>query len=120
MCIVFLSFFFVSMFVTGLFCQRHCSHDSPVDVVFSYYPRCSVPLCVVQCGVCVYVKVYVTREERGEKEEEKEKRRRRQEKREEKERKEERGEEKTKDKMKNKKIMMWTDAEKGAHRRKLN
>ena len=29
-------------------------------------------------------------------------------------------EEKTKDKMKNKKIMMWTDAEKGVHRRKLN
>ena len=29
-------------------------------------------------------------------------------------------EEKTKDKMKNKKIMMWTDAEKGVHRRKVN
>ena len=29
-------------------------------------------------------------------------------------------EEKTKDKMKNKKIMMWTDAEKGVHRRNLN
>ena len=34
------------MFVTGLFCQRHCSHDSPADVVFSHFPRCSVPLCL--------------------------------------------------------------------------
>ena len=47
-------FFRVSMFVTGLFCQRHCSHDSPADVVFSFFPRCSVPLCVVQCGACVF------------------------------------------------------------------
>ena len=29
-------------------------------------------------------------------------------------------EEKTKDKMKNKKIMIWTDAETGVHRRKPN
>ena len=55
----FVVFFVVSMFVTKLFCQRHCSHDSPADVAFSYYPRCSVPLCVVQCGVCVCVYVYV-------------------------------------------------------------
>ena len=53
------------MFVTGLFFQRHYSHDSPVDVVFSHFPRCSVPLClpflflcVVRRGVCVYVYVY--------------------------------------------------------------
>ena len=50
------------MFVTGLFFQRHCSHDSPADVVFSHFPRCSVPvclpflfLCIVRRGVCVYV-----------------------------------------------------------------
>ena len=48
------------------FFKRHCSHDSPVDVVFSHVPRCSVPLClpflflyVVRRGVCVYVYVYV-------------------------------------------------------------
>ena len=48
------------------FFQRHCPHDSPVDVVFSHFPRCSVPLCllflfmcVVRRGVCVYVHVYV-------------------------------------------------------------
>ena len=34
-------------------------HTTPADVAFSDYPRCSVPLCVVQCGVCVYVYVYV-------------------------------------------------------------
>ena len=59
--------FFVSMFVTGLFFfQRHCSHDSPVDVNFSHFHRCSVPLClpflflcVVQRGVCVNVYVCV-------------------------------------------------------------
>ena len=51
------------MFVTGLF-QRHCSHDSPVDVVFSHFLRCSVLclpflfLCVVRRGVCVYVDVF--------------------------------------------------------------
>ena len=28
--------FFLSMFVTGLFFQRHCSHDSPVDAIFAY------------------------------------------------------------------------------------
>ena len=58
--------FFALMFVIGLFFfQRHCSHDSPVDVVFSHFPRCSVPLClpylflcVVRHGVCAceYVK----------------------------------------------------------------
>ena len=42
--------FFVLMFVTGLFCQRHCSHDSPADVVFSRFPRFSVPVCCsVRC-----------------------------------------------------------------------
>ena len=62
MCIV----FFVSMFVTGLF-YRHFSHDSPVDVVFSHFTRCSVPLClpflflcVVRRGVCVFVSVSVS------------------------------------------------------------
>ena len=46
------------MFVTGLFCQRHCSHDSLTDVAFTYYPRCSVPLFSAVC-TCVCVGVYV-------------------------------------------------------------
>ena len=60
--------FFVSMFVTGLF-QRHCSHDSPIDVVFSHFLRCSIPLCfpflflrVVRRNVCVCVCVYKFRD----------------------------------------------------------
>ena len=53
------------MFVTGFF-QRHCSHDSPVDVVFLISLAVQFLcvsrfcfLCVVWRGVCVYVYVHV-------------------------------------------------------------
>ena len=63
MCI---AFFCVNVCHWTFFFQRHCSHESPVDVGFSHFPRCSVPLClpflflcVVRRGVHVYVYMYM-------------------------------------------------------------
>ena len=51
------AFFCVNVCHWTFFFQRHCSHDSPVDVVFSSFPRGSVPLCLP--FVCENVYVYV-------------------------------------------------------------
>ena len=52
---------FFCMFVTGFFCQRHRSHDSPADVVF-YFTLAVQFFCVLFSAVYVffvYVYVYV-------------------------------------------------------------
>ena len=57
------AFFFCVNVWHWTFFQRHFSHDSPVDVVFSRFPRGSVPLCLPfvceNVCVCVYVCVCV-------------------------------------------------------------